>query len=130
MHGGWYLVSVTSSPEQVQDAIRACKEALASLKGPFGVMGDSVQSAKRTIVNKFRTDSASNLFWVDNLSGTQIDSIPFKSLKSIIDFEAVVAGVTVEDIKLLVDILRFEEDSMTSCVGITAPEPPAAMKSI
>ena len=36
VHGGWYLVSVTSSPAQVQDAIRACKEALASLKGAFG----------------------------------------------------------------------------------------------
>lgn len=34
--GGWYLVSVTSSPAQVQDAIRACKEALFSLKAAFG----------------------------------------------------------------------------------------------
>ena len=83
VHGGWYLVSVTSSPAQVQDAIRACKEALASLKGAFGryvflhftlfaivsinscifagVMGDSVQSAKRTILNKFRSDSSKKI---------------------------------------------------------------------
>ena len=45
-----YLVSVTSSPGQVQAAVQACKEALSSLKGPFGVMGDSVQSGKMTCV--------------------------------------------------------------------------------
>lgn len=32
IQGGWYIVSVTSSPEKVQQAIRACKEALVSLK--------------------------------------------------------------------------------------------------
>jgi hypothetical protein len=40
LRGGWYLVSVTSSPAQVQAAVAACKEAVASLKGPFGIMGD------------------------------------------------------------------------------------------
>ena len=34
------------------------------------------------------------MFWVENLSGTQIDTIPNKSLKSITDFEAVVGGVS------------------------------------
>ncbi len=109
------------------------------------------------------------MFWVENLSGTQIDTIPNKSLKSITDFEAVVGGVspgwlylpdctylwtycidrylnkyffehleikrvwifnqvTVQDIQLLVEALRFEEDNMTACVGITAPEPPPGMK--
>lgn len=126
--GGWYLVSVTSSPSQVQDAIRACKEALSSLKNAFGVMGDSVQSAKRTILNRFKSDSVSNLFWVDNMSGSQVDCIPFKNLRSITDFESVVFGITVQDIQLLVDVLQFDEDSMTSCVGITAPEPPPGMK--
>jgi hypothetical protein len=33
LKGGWYLISVTSSPSQVQAAVRACKEALTSLKG-------------------------------------------------------------------------------------------------
>ena len=36
--------------------------------------------------------------------------------------------VTVQDIQLLVEALRFEEDNMTACVGITAPEPPPGMK--
>ena len=53
----------------MNEAVQACKEALASLRGSFGVLGDSVQSAKRTIVNRFRGESLTNRFWVDNLSG-------------------------------------------------------------
>ena len=33
-----------------------------------------------------------------------------------------------QDIQLLVDALRFEEDNMTACVGVTAPELPPGMK--
>lgn len=113
--GGWYLVSVTSSPSQVQDAIRACKESLTSLKGPFGtnihyfviyssigVMGDSVQSAKRTLLNRFKTDSITNMFWVEHMSGTQVESIPNKNLRGISEFESVLNAVTIQDIQTLV----------------------------
>lgn len=128
LRGGWYLVSVTSSPSQVQEAIRACKEALQSLRGSFGVMGDSVQSAKRTILNKFRGESVTNRFWVENLSGTQLDYIPYKGLSSISEFESVISGVTLQDIQMLVEAFQFDESNMTSCVGITAPNPPASMQ--
>ena len=122
--GSWYLVSVTSSPQQVQAAVRACKEALASLKGPHGVMGDSIQSAKRTLLNKFHTESVTNKFWVENISGTQVSTIPDKSLKSISDFESTLQSVTLQDIQLLVELFKFDEENMTACVGITAPSPP------
>lgn len=118
------LYFIPHNYSQVQEAVRACKEALVSLKGHFGVMGDSVQAAKRTLANKFRTDSVTNLFWLEQLSGTQIDSIPNKDLKSISEFEAVLSSVTVQDIQVLVEIFNFEEDNMSACVGITAPTPP------
>ena len=125
--GGWYQVSVTSSPSQVQEAVRACKEALSSLRGTFGIMGDSVQSAKRTMLNRFRGESLTNKFWVENLSGTQLDCMPSKSLRCISEFEKVLAGITVQDVQLLVEALNMNEENMTACVGITAPEPPAGM---
>ena len=46
-------------------------------------MGDSVQSAKRSILNRFRGESLTNKFWVENLSGTQLESMPLKTLRSI-----------------------------------------------
>lgn len=53
MQGGYYTVSVTSSPKQVQSAIEACKEALSSLKGQNGITSDTIQCSKRTILNRY-----------------------------------------------------------------------------
>lgn len=128
--GGWFLVSVTSSPSQVQEALRACKEALRSLKGTFGVMGDSVQSAKRTLLNRQRGESQTNKYWVENMAGSQIDSkaLAVKGLGVISDFESVLLSLTVQDIQLLVECLLFDESDMTACVGISAPNLPPGMQ--
>ena len=40
------------------------------------------------------------------------------------EFEATLKGVTVQDVLLLVEAMNFEEDNMTTCVGVTAPSPP------
>ena len=122
--GSWYLVSVTSSPAQVQAAVRACKEALASLKGPFGILGDSIQSARRTLWNKFCNEETTNQFWVENLCGTQLSCFPHKTLGSISEFETMLGAVTVQDIEWLVEQFNFSEENMTACVGITSPAPP------
>ena len=116
--GSWYTVSVTSSPQQVQAAIDACKDALASLKGPFGIASDGVQSAKRTLLNRFRGESLTNKFWCENLSGTQSDSVPLKTVQCISEYEQVLAGITVYDVQQLVQLLDFSEDNMTSVCGV------------
>ena len=122
LQGSWYTVSVTSSPVQVQAALVACKEALASLRGTFGITGDSVQSAKRTILNRFRGESASNKFWCENLSGTQSENIPFKTVQCIADFENVLGGISVNDVQQLVEVLNFSEENMTTVRGIAGAE--------
>ena len=121
--GGWFLISVTSSPSQVQEAVEACGQALNSLKGTFGIMSDSVESAKRTLLNRFRGEALSNRFWVDKLCGTQIESIPLKTIQCLTEYEGVVAGITVQDVQLLVDELNFCDENFTTCVGITSPAP-------
>ena len=127
IQGGYYLVAVTSSPQQVPAAVQACKEALESLRGTFGVMGDSVQSAKRSILNRFRGESLTNKFWVENLSGTQLESMPLKTLRSIAEFENVLNSVTAQDVQLLVEAMNFTEENMTTCVGITAAQLPPGL---
>ena len=116
------MVSVTSSPTQVQQAVEACRDSLRSLSGPFGIMGDSVQAAKRTIINKFRAEMVTNKFWVDSLCGTQLKCMPNKNIGSILDFENVLANISVKDVQLLVELLDFTDDNMTACIGISAPE--------
>ena len=124
--GSWYTVAVTSSPAQVQSALTDCREALNSLTGR-GLSTDTVQSAKRTLLNKFHTDRLTNKFWVEKLSGTQSAAAKDKTVRSIELFAEVLQEVSTQDIQFLVDVMAFTDDNMTACVGVTAPEPPAGM---
>jgi predicted Zn-dependent peptidase len=123
VQGGWYTVSVTSSPSQVKAAVEACKDALTSIKGPFGVGGDSLQSVKRTLMNRFRGESLTNKFWVQILSGSQIESIPLKSICYVIEYEKVLNGISLEDVRLLIDELNFCDENYVACIGITSSKP-------
>ncbi len=122
-------MSVTSSPAQVQSALQACKEALFSLRGPQGVTSDGMQAAKRTILNKFHTESLTNKFWVEHLSGTQSTAVRGKGLNSLARFENALQQVSAQDMACLVEMMEMEEHNMTMCVGITAPEPPTELKN-
>lgn len=88
-------------------------------------MGDAVQSAKRTLINRYRNDLLTSKFWVDSMSGTQLDTIPAKTLSCISDYESVVNSITIQDVQQVIDILRFEEDNMTSCIGIASSSAPS-----
>ena len=126
--------------------MQACKEALNSLKGNFGILGDAIQSAKRTLINRYYNDLLTNKYWVEAMSGTHarthsqpdIQSIEqstnelqteiitenLKTLSFISNYEEMINSVTINDMQLLVDILNFSEDNMTSCVAIASPKPP------
>lgn len=40
------------------------------------------------------------------------------------EFETTLNGVTVQDVRLLVEAMNFVDENMTACVGVTAPTPP------
>ena len=58
-------------------------------------MGDSVQSAKRTLRSRFRADTTTNKFWIENLCGTQLSEMPYKSVRCIAEYEKVLASIQV-----------------------------------
>ncbi len=68
--GGWFMVTVTSSPKEVDLAVQACREVL----GTAGRLANSwaVASAKQTILSKRSLEQSSNKFWIDSLSGSQV----------------------------------------------------------
>jgi len=130
LSGGWYLITVTSSPETIQAAVRACKEAMQSLHGAFGVTGESVSSSKRSMLQRFQHEKISNRFWIDMLSGSQFPQFhPHKAnLEAITkEYTSILSDITVQDIQALVKLFGFQEDNMTVCVGIASPECPAGM---
>ncbi len=127
LRGGWYLVSVTSSPAQVNLALEACKDALSSLRSGFGVSAEAVSSAKRTLLNQFLGERGTCRFWAERLSGSQSAQIPLKTAQSIADFEAALQSVTAQDVQQLAEVLDLGGDQVTLCAGIAAPHPPVAV---
>ena len=82
-------------------------------------------TAKRTLRSRFRAESGTNKFWLENLSGTQLEDLPYKTIRCIGEYEKILAAVTVTDIAQLIDIMRLDDDnSMTTCIGIASPNPP------
>jgi len=81
-------------------------------------------------MTRHRNELISNRYWVDAMSGTQLDSVgsTSKTLRCISEFETVLKSVVVEDIHMLVEALNFNEDNMTTCVAITSPNPPNQLK--
>lgn len=51
------------------------------------------------------TETSSNKFWIENLCGTQLDEMPYKTVKCIAEYEKVLASIQVSDIALLIDVL-------------------------
>jgi predicted Zn-dependent peptidase len=120
IQGGFYQVSVTSTPALVQRAVQACKVALKSLKRE--VYSDSISSAKKTIVQKYEQEKTTNQHWIEQLSGCQNEAIPLNSAEALLDFEELLHTVTAEDVQLVSDLMDFDdEEKMTVCVGVAAP---------
>jgi predicted Zn-dependent peptidase len=135
IHGSYYLISVTSSPQKIQAAIRGCKDAIASLTRKSGLSssyaggvlsGDTLQSAKRSLLSKWKNEQISNSFWISQLTGIQSSSLPLKSLSTILDYEMILSSITVNDVQTLMEILRMDdEENMTACIGIASPIHPS-----
>jgi hypothetical protein len=92
--GGYFVVSVTSSKEQIDDALDACVDSMRDAIGnldittltlganrtdrataavsSFHPMRDTLQSSKMSVLDKYRRGIDSNMFWIDTLSGSQV----------------------------------------------------------
>jgi hypothetical protein len=53
-----------------------------------------------------------------------LSSPPCLSVTRHSEFETTLNGVTVQDVRLLVEAMNFVDENMTACVGVTAPTPP------
>uniref|UniRef100_A0A7S1NQ93 Uncharacterized protein n=1 Tax=Eutreptiella gymnastica TaxID=73025 RepID=A0A7S1NQ93_9EUGL len=122
IRGGMYQVSVTTSPQQADLAVQACREALASLVAPFGVTQEAVEAAKRTLLAQYELEKENNRYWCEVLIGTQQEEIPQKQLNVIQEYADVVRSITVTDVQLLAQYLGFGDGTTLSCVGISAPD--------
>ena len=119
--GGWFLVTVTASKEKAQLALEACKETLSALRKSQAISADSVESAKRVVLNRHEQELRTSAYWVQLMSGLQEESIPLKGPLSVTDFKAVVESITSRDLQLTLETLGLDEENLYTCIGKTMP---------
>jgi len=117
IRGGWYLVTVTAKPEQAQKALDACKETLQAARSWDPITRDNLQSAAYELVSKHQGALQTNRYWIDLMSGLQLDALADKNVDYIRDFVQLVNLIEVRDVQEMLETLAIDEEGMWSCIG-------------
>lgn len=114
---GWYVISVTSTPGKVIQAVDACKNVLRGLHSNQ-VLPRELDRAKRTLLMRHEAEIKSNSYWLGLMAHLQAASVPRKDISCIKDLTTLYEGCTIADIYLAYDQLKIDDSSLYSCIGI------------
>jgi len=142
--GGWWLVTVTSSPANSELALDACVESLVQIapdpSRPFGaafpLTRENLQAAQRVLVQRHTSELRSNQYWSEILSATQLESVPGKQPGNgaayLREWGETVRAVTLEDLDLMFKALKLEDEKQFyTCIAVSgAPVDPAAAAAL
>jgi hypothetical protein len=134
LHAGWFLLSVTSTPERVDDALAASVRTLRGLATqPVNVR--ELDRARMTLITRHDADdknATANEKLVELLMHTQLPGAPHKTAAGAGDVVALYKAVTVDDVMLAYAGLGTAPDQVFTCVGtsgaaeVPPPPPPQA----
>ncbi|CAN1837818.1 Stromal processing peptidase, chloroplastic [Linum perenne] len=118
---GWYVISVTSTPGKVHEAVEACKSVLRGLHSNK-VAPRELDRAKRTLLMRHEAEIKSNAYWLGLMAHLQASSVPRKDISCIKDLIWLYEAATIEDIYLAYEQLKVGEDSLYSCIGVAGTQ--------
>ncbi|XP_034224018.1 stromal processing peptidase, chloroplastic isoform X2 [Prunus dulcis] len=118
---GWYVISVTSTPDKVHKAVDACKNVLRGLHGNK-ISQRELDRAKRTLLMRHDAEIKSNAYWLGLLAHLQASSVPRKDISCIKDLTNLYEVAAIEDIYIAYDQLKVDDDSIYSCIGVAGAQ--------
>ncbi|ONH98914.1 hypothetical protein PRUPE_7G271900 [Prunus persica] len=118
---GWYVISVTSTPDKVHKAVDACKNVLRGLHGNK-ISQRELDRAKRTLLMRHDAEIKSNAYWLGLLAHLQASSVPRKDISCIKDLTNLYEVAAIEDVYLAYDQLKVDDDSIYSCIGVAGAQ--------
>ncbi|CAL9028320.1 unnamed protein product [Prunus brigantina] len=118
---GWYVISVTSTPDKVHKAVDACKNVLRGLHGNK-ISQRELDRAKRTLLMRHDAEIKSNAYWLGLLAHLQASSVLRKDISCIKDLTNLYEVAAIEDIYLAYDQLKVDDDSIYSCIGVAGAQ--------
>lgn len=118
VEGGWYVVSVTSTPENSSKALAASLKVLRSL-GADLVTQREVERARRTRLTQHESDMKDNGYWLQLMTHLQSSLLPRKDMSCISDLKLMYEAATVEDVQNAYSQLKVGDEDVHWCVGIS-----------
>ncbi|KAK3240438.1 hypothetical protein CYMTET_49716 [Cymbomonas tetramitiformis] len=122
---GWFVLSVTSTPQKIDDALAASIRTLRGI-GAQQVTQRELDRARRTLLTRHESDLKDNPYWLGLLTHLQSDAVPGKDLNCLRDLPAMYESARVEDIYHAYSGLQLDDGSIFSCVGVAGRNPQAA----
>ncbi|GFP89439.1 probable zinc protease pqql, partial [Phtheirospermum japonicum] len=118
---GWYVISVTSTPEKVHKAVDACKNVLRGLQSNR-IAPRELDRARRTLLMRHEAEIKSNAYWLGLMAHLQATSVPKKDISCIKDLISLYEAATVEDVYVAYEELKIDENSLYSCIGVAGSQ--------
>lgn len=118
--GGWYLLSVTSMPEKIDEAAAASLRVLRGLT-LHRVTARELDRARRTLLTRHESDLKDNQYWLGLLSHTLSESVPGKNLGCVADLVALYESAVVDDLYAAYRMLDTG-DGMVTCIATSGAE--------
>lgn len=127
LKGGWFVISVTSTPAKINKAVEASLNVLRGLIGSR-INKRELDRAKRTLMMRHESDSKDNAYWLSLLTHLQASCVGRKDISCIRDLFYLYEVATIEDVYNAYNHLNLDDDSLFICTGIagtqSSKEPP------
>ena len=119
LHVGWFLLSVTSTPEKVDEALAASLRTLRGI-GTQGISARELDRARMTLMTRHDADDknhTANEKLLALLMHAQYEGAPHKQAAGTGDVLALYKACTVEDVNVAFASLATEPEHVFTCVG-------------
>ncbi|KAI5069253.1 hypothetical protein GOP47_0015554 [Adiantum capillus-veneris] len=121
LKGGWYVVSVTSTPAKVKKAVEASLKVLRGLR-ENPISKRDLDRARRTLMMRHESDSKDNTYWLGLLTHVQSAKVFRKDVSCIRDLFKLYEAATIEDVYNAYDLLKVDDESVFTCMGIAGAQ--------
>jgi len=127
LHAGWFLLSVTSTPGKIDEALSASLRVLRGVASSR-VSPRELDRARRTLLTRHESDMKDNAYVLGLLTHSQAPSVPAKTAAALADVPGLYLAATVADVYCAFASLQLGAEDVFTCVGTSgeAPPPPPA----
>ncbi|EFJ29358.1 hypothetical protein SELMODRAFT_440740 [Selaginella moellendorffii] len=121
LKGGWFVISVTSTPTKIQRAVEASINVLKGLHSNQ-ITQRELDRAKRILMMRHESDCKDNKYWLGLITHLQAPSVGRKNVSCIRDLAYLYELATIDDVYNAYKFLGLDEKSVYTCIGVAGTD--------